>query len=346
MALQISKGVIAGAVKVLVYGVAGVGKTTFASEFPKPLFLDLDRGSEKLDVERVSGLKEWPDVVSTLREIAETLVRGGDFPYQTVVIDTADKAAEMCTRYICSRDGKKNIEDYGYGKGYAVLANSFSEFLTWTQAIVDAGVNVVIVGHAMQRQAVNPDTAEAYDHWELKLPGKNANSIGAFVKEWADMVLFAYQTTDVINKDGKKVARNLRRMMRTQTSPFADAKTRFDLPEMLPFSYEEIKKYIPTGGKKDGVLAAAQKKKAAAKKATPKDSPVRAKLNALMSKGCSESDFEPISTAELLEAIRQIDPEKAGIKDLSELDDEYLSSIIGAWDYTRQFIHNSIRVPF
>ena len=350
MAFQISKGVIAGAVKVLVYGVAGVGKTTFASKFPKPLFIDLDRGSEKLDVERVSGIKTWPDMVATLTEIAETLHRGEEFPYQTVVIDTADKAAEMCTRHICSRDGKKNIEDYGYGKGYAILSNSFStDLLVWTQAIVDAGVNVVIVGHAMQRQAVNPDTAEAYDHWELKLPGKNANSIGALVKEWADMVLFAYQTTDVINKDGKKVARNLKRMMRTQTSPFADAKTRFDLPEVLPFSYDEIAQYIPAGGKKDGILEAAQKKKAAAKKATqPKGdkSPTREALNTLMSKGCSNSDFEPITVNELLEAIRQIDKEKADVKDLSELNDEYLKTIIEAWGYTRQYIHNNIRVPF
>lgn len=343
MALKISKGVIAGAVKVLVYGVAGVGKTTFASEFPKPLFLDLDRGSEKLDVERVEGLQEWPDFVSTLREIAETLVRGGDFPYQTVVIDTADKAAEMCTRYICNRDGKKNIEDYGYGKGYGFLAASFStDFLVWTQAIVDAGVNVVIVGHSMQRQAVNPDTAEAYDHWELKLPGKNANSIGALVKEWADMVLFAYQTTDVVNKDGKKVARNLRRMMRTQTSPFADAKTRFDLPEVLPFSYEEIKKYIPTKGAPDGVLEAARKKKVAEKK----EAGAIAQLRVLMKAGYSASDPSPITDEELLIAIRKIDKEKAGIKALSELDDEYIQSIIRNWDYTRQYIHNNVSVPF
>lgn len=343
MALKISKGVIAGAVKVLVYGVAGVGKTTFASEFPKPLFLDLDRGSEKLDVERVEGLQEWPDFVSTLREIAETLVRGEDFPYQTVVIDTADKAAEMCSRYICNRDGKKNIEDYGYGKGYGFLAASFStDFLVWTQAIVDAGVNVVIIGHSMQRQAVNPDTAEAYDHWELKLPGKNANSIGALVKEWADMVLFAYQTTDVINKDGKKVARNLRRMMRTQTSPFADAKTRFDLPEVLPFSYEEIKKYIPAKGAPDGVLEAARKKKAAEKKGAD----AMAQLRVLMKAGYSESDPSPITDDELLIAIREIDKEKAGIKALSELDDEYIQSIIRNWDYTRHYIHNNVSVPF
>lgn len=343
MALKISKGVIAGAVKVLVYGVAGVGKTTFASEFPKPLFLDLDRGSEKLDVERVEGLQEWPDFVSTLREIAETLVRGEDFPYQTVVIDTADKAAEMCSRYICNRDGKKNIEDYGYGKGYGFLAASFStDFLVWTQAIVDAGVNVVIVGHSMQRQAVNPDTAEAYDHWELKLPGKNANSIGALVKEWADMVLFAYQTTDVINKDGKKVARNLRRMMRTQTSPFADAKTRFDLPEVLPFAYEEIKKYIPAKGAPDGVLEAARKKKAAEKKGAD----AMAQLRVLMKAGYSASDPSPITDDELLIAIRKIDKEKAGIKALSELDDDYIQSIIRNWDNTRQFIHNNVSVPF
>ncbi len=343
MALKISKGVVAGAVKVLVYGVAGVGKTTFAAQFPNPLFIDLDRGSEKLDVERLSGIQTWSDLIGALTEISEMLCRGDAFPYQTIVIDTADKAAEMAARYICDRDRKNNIEDYGYGKGYTILMNTFvMDLLVRTQTIVDAGVNVVIVGHAMQRQVVNPDTAEAYDHFELKLPGKNANSIGALAKEWADMVLFAYQSVDVIAKDGRKAARNLKRLMRTQTSPFADAKSRFDLPEVVPFTFDSIAQYIPAGGKQTGAFVEAQEKRAAEKKETA----TRNKLHALMAKGCSASDPEPITEAELLEVVYAIDPAKKAVKSLDELDDAYLENMIGAWGNITNEIHNHGRLPF
>ena len=53
MKLNITKGVQPKPLKVCLYGVEGIGKTTFASQFPDPLFVDLDKGSTWLDVARV-----------------------------------------------------------------------------------------------------------------------------------------------------------------------------------------------------------------------------------------------------------------------------------------------------
>ena len=52
--LNVTSGIVARPVKCCVYGVEGIGKSTFASQFPDPLFFDLDGGTSRLDVKRVT----------------------------------------------------------------------------------------------------------------------------------------------------------------------------------------------------------------------------------------------------------------------------------------------------
>ena len=51
--LKISTGKIDRAVKTVVYGSEGIGKSTFASRFPDPLFIDTEGGTAQLDVRRI-----------------------------------------------------------------------------------------------------------------------------------------------------------------------------------------------------------------------------------------------------------------------------------------------------
>ena len=62
MVMNITKGIISRPVKAVIYGVEGIGKSTFASKFPDPLFFDLDRGSSRLDVKRVTDIQSWPQL--------------------------------------------------------------------------------------------------------------------------------------------------------------------------------------------------------------------------------------------------------------------------------------------
>lgn len=146
--LTINKGIQQSAVKVVVYGVEGIGKTTFASHFPAPLFLDLDRGSRRMDVDRIDSIQDWPALMGTLDQIQ----RDPSLPYSTIVIDTADMAAKLASDYICKANGnKKSIEEFGYGKGYVILAEEFSKLLLNAEVLVNMGFNVVFLAHAMQR---------------------------------------------------------------------------------------------------------------------------------------------------------------------------------------------------
>ncbi len=361
--LNITKGVQAHPVKAVIYGVEGIGKTTFAAQFPKPLFLDLDRGSQRMDVARISDIKSWAQLFAAMKAVAD----GGAEEFSTIVIDTADMAAELCKKYVCAKNQKTNIEDFGYGKGYAILAQEFAVLINWATVLVDKGFNVVFLAHSMQRVVTRPDDTGAYDHWEMKLPGKGNNSLGAFLKEWADLLLFAdYHIIIRQGADGKGRATKTsgERRMRANHSPFADAKNRFGLPDEMPFEYGEIAKIIPERKpqpktmmeeayqhKKDferGIEHHQTMEQAVGKAIS--DDPLTL-LKALMQEGVSEADPAPITEEELLQAIHQVE-EDAAIKEITHMDDlpaDYIRNTFldqDAWNGFRMYILNNIRVPF
>lgn len=47
--MNITKGKIPSPLKVVLYGVEGIGKSTFASQFPAPLFIDTEGSTKNLD---------------------------------------------------------------------------------------------------------------------------------------------------------------------------------------------------------------------------------------------------------------------------------------------------------
>ena len=51
--MEITKGVIKKPWKVLIYGPEGIGKTTFASRFPDPLFIDTEGSTTRINVARL-----------------------------------------------------------------------------------------------------------------------------------------------------------------------------------------------------------------------------------------------------------------------------------------------------
>lgn len=236
--MELSKGPIKGAQKIALYGVEGIGKTYFASRFPRPLFIDTEGSTRYLDVVRTTPPSTWDTLMSQVKETRDMHFN----EFDTLVIDTIDWAERLCMSHLCNKHKKGGMEDWAYGKGYIYLAEEIGRLLTLLEEVAKKGVNVVLVAHAAMRKFEQPDEMGSYDRWELKLQKK----VSPLIKEWADMVLFAnYKTFVVINEDKKAKAQGGKRVIYTTHHPCWDAKNRHDLLDVIPLDFDEIKHCIP-----------------------------------------------------------------------------------------------------
>lgn len=236
--MDIIKGKIPCAKKVVIYGPEGIGKSTFASRFPDPLFIDTEGSTKEMDVARTPEPSSWTMLMEQISYVA-----ANPDICKTLIIDTIDWAEQMCVEHVCSIHQKNGIEDFGYGNGYVYTKEEFGRFLNRLSDVVKKGVHVVLTAHAQMRKFEQPDELGAYDRWELKLGKKTASQISPIVKEWADMVLFAnYKTYSVaVDDKGKKhKAQGGKRVMYTTHHPCWDAKNRYGLPDEMEFDYNGI----------------------------------------------------------------------------------------------------------
>lgn len=239
--LKIIKGKTGGALKTVLYGPEGIGKSTFAAQFPRPLFIDTEGSTRHMDVSRTEKPASWAMLLDQVK-----CVRDDPTLCATLVIDTADWAEQLCMDSICASKKLSGIEDMGYGKGYVYLAEEFGRLLNLLEDVVRQGIHVVLTAHAMMRKFEQPDELGAYDRWELKLQKKTA----PLVKEWSDLLLFAnYKTFAVaVDEKGKKhKAQGGKRVVYTSHHPCWDAKNRLDLPEELPLDFSVIGPHLFPG---------------------------------------------------------------------------------------------------
>lgn len=235
---EITQGKISKAQKVCLYGLEGVGKSSFAAMFPNPLFIDTEGSTGNLDVKRLPKPTSW----SMLGNELDFVIK--ERPCSTLVIDTIDWAEQLCIDHILAVHGKKGIEDLPYGTGYVYEKEEFGRFLNKTEEIIASGINVVLTAHAQLRKFSQPDEIGEYDRWELKLGKKTGSQISPLIKEWSDLLLFAnYKTVAVaVDKEGKKFKAQggSNRVMYTEHHACWDAKNRHGLPAELSFEFDKI----------------------------------------------------------------------------------------------------------
>lgn len=233
MTLQIKKGRIKRAQKSTIYGAEGLGKSTLASQFPNPIFLDFEGGTAHLDVARIDEIKTWEDVQVAIKELASS-----DHSFRTLVIDTADWAEKLLADFILRKHNKTSLEDFGFGKGFVLLAEEFSRFLLSLEPLIQRGIHVVFLAHATIKKFESPEQAGSYDRFELKL----SRQVSPLLKEWSDHLLFANFVTRVAeSSDGKRRGvGGKERIIFTTHSAAYDAKNRCGLAEKIPMTIDSL----------------------------------------------------------------------------------------------------------
>jgi hypothetical protein len=230
---QTRKGPVASPFKIVLYGLEGVGKSTFAAEAPRPIFMDVEGGTDDLDVERLPAVATFEEALAAIDELTTE-----EHSYQTFVLDTADWMESLIWKHVCEANGVKSIEDVGYGKGFTAALEQWRTLLARLDALREKrSMHIIVLAHSHIRGFRNP-TGDDYERYELKL---NAKAAG-IVKEWPSAVLFAryatYTHTDK-NKRTRAVGDGSR-IVSTEPRPAWDAKNRYGLPEEMPLSWAEF----------------------------------------------------------------------------------------------------------
>ena len=221
----------------LIYGPAGVGKTTFGASAPNPIFIQPEDGADVVGAARFPLAEAYEDVESALGELIQV-----DHKYNTVVVDSLDWLEQLIWRRVCQAHKISSIEDLGYGKGYVHAIDIWRSFLDGLNHLRKRkNMAVIMLAHSHIKRFEDP-AAEAYDRYEIKLHRKAAD----VCMEAADLIGFATYRTSTKQIDsgfGRKVTRAIgtgQRVLRTSERPAYVAKSRYQIPDELDLDWSSL----------------------------------------------------------------------------------------------------------
>ena len=133
---QVQRGRMAKPPRILVYGTEGIGKSTFGSQAPKPIFVQTEDGLDELDCDKFPLATNYDDVLTALTELKTQA-----HDYESIVIDSLDWLERLIWDKLCAQNGVNSIEkvDGGYARGY-------THALTYWREIIDQ-LNVLRNGY-------------------------------------------------------------------------------------------------------------------------------------------------------------------------------------------------------
>lgn len=127
-------------VKMVLYGAPGVGKSTFASKAPNPLFICSDGNFEWLDLPEEHGIE-----VSSWKEAKEIFANKELLDkYETIVLDLTEDLFKWCEAEFVQKNKLEHVGDLGFGKGYQITRDNF--FIEISK-LISMDKNVIMIMH-------------------------------------------------------------------------------------------------------------------------------------------------------------------------------------------------------
>ena len=233
-------------VAITILGDAGLGKTSLAASFPKPIFIRSEDGLRSVPE------KMMPDAFPLIKSVEElwaqlTALIREDHDYQTLVIDTITTLDTIFTDHVLESDPKKpkslNQAHGGYGAGRDMIASLHRRVRNAAGMLMDRGMNVVFVAHA-ETVRIEPPDAPPYTKYAMRMNEKstlpyidNVDAIG-FIR------LETYVTGD---GDVKKAVSDGTRQLVCHAMAANVSKNRFGIsdPITLEIGVNPFAQYLP-----------------------------------------------------------------------------------------------------
>jgi hypothetical protein len=238
---RITRGRQIGPRKTLEYGTSGIGKSTWASMAPSPIFLPTEDGLKDIDCSAFPVLGSLSEFMTALGSLCKQ-----PHDYKTVVIDSLDWLERLIWTKVCADSGVDSIGRIKWGEGYNRAADHWRNILAPLDYLcTNRGMAPILIAHAHIVPFANPET-DGYDRYVPKLH-KHATSL---IVEWCDEVFFASYQVFTRKAEERAGERNIgvskgERVLRTTERPFCIAKNRLNLPDELPLDWREYAKFLP-----------------------------------------------------------------------------------------------------
>lgn len=222
--------------RLLIYGPEKMGKTTLASEFPAPVFIQTEDGaSGQLELDSFGLMVGFSDVLDAIAALASE-----EHGFQTVVIDSLSQLEKLVFAEVCRRNNWSSIETPGFGKGYVEADYAWSELIDALNYLRDQrGMTVVLIGHSVTDRFDDPET-QSYSRYAIDLHKRAV----AIVSREVDAILLIKKdvTIKTDQPGGKGRARadggDTRWIYATGRPAFA-AGNRYDMPDRVMFKKGE-----------------------------------------------------------------------------------------------------------
>ncbi len=241
--MEIRKGRQVKPRRVMIYGDNGVGKSTFAASWPRPVFLNLEDGTNDLDVDSTARLTTLDAVIGSMSWLIQN-----ENDYETIVIDTLDWLEKLIFTHVAAeygrKAGKQNItcvEEIGFGKGYEMVEHNWRRIINGLSMLWDSGRHIVMTCHSKVAK-YKPPEGESYDYHSPALHEKGSD----IMCQWCDEVLYAhYKVHTRTVEEGFGAKRNIAiggtdRVIQTQEAATHIAKNRLGLPKEIPAEFSVI----------------------------------------------------------------------------------------------------------
>ena len=222
--------------RVMVYGVQGVGKSTFGAASNRPIFIQTEDGLGEIAADKFPLAGTTADVIAAIAEL-----HSEQHDYASVVLDSLDwlRADDLGRRLPGVQRQVSRKGRWRRRQGLHVYAASL-----WHRAgrlrcpaprsRHDGGA----VAHAKSEKFQTPEDT-AHDRFAPRLH----KLASALIQEWCDEVFFATYTA-ITDPKKVKVGEPPERVMRTCEGPTHVAKNRLNMPPELPLVWEAYDYYI------------------------------------------------------------------------------------------------------
>ena len=208
----------------LIYGQPKTGKSTFGSQLPRALFMNFEQGTNALAGIRSQAILRWTDAKKVLTQLRKPQAKE---MYDTIVVDTASIAWQLCEKYICQRENVDSIRDVPWGQGWNMLRQEFSEF--WRE-ITLLGFGILFIAHSKDKPTeMRDEDGEAITAVCPDLPNQCYTIINSIVD------IIGYLQVQM-NADG-----TTERFLYTRSTPYVFAGSRYQyLEPKIKFGYKEL----------------------------------------------------------------------------------------------------------